>query len=537
VPYTPECYAAIGTAIFRAIYGLQKNPLKVIVLDCDNTLWKGVCGEDGPAGVDVTPPFRALQEFMLAQTKAGMVLCLCSKNNEKDALDVFDQRSDMLLKREHLVSWRINWRPKSENLRSLAQELDLGLDSFIFIDDNPVECADVRINCPEVLTLQLPRDAESFAAFLNHVWAFDQAGATAEDRNRTRMYQQNRERHRHREESPSLKDFVQGLELRLDVAEATPGDLERVSQLTRRTNQFNLTTLRRSESEIRSFLERAGTRCLVVRAADRFGDYGLVGVVMLQAEADRYKVDTLLLSCRVLGRGVEHELVSRLARQALEAGKPLVELPFVPSGKNQPALEFLTSLGAAQADASGSVWRLPAERLASLEYDPGEKVSAGNEAPAGASPRTFDANPSERLQRIGEDLRDIGRLAKAIEEHRNRQQPAFAATGAAAGSALETALANIWRKVLGNPRIGIDDNFFEVGGTSLRAVQVVAMIKRELGRTLSIVSVFECPTVRLLAARLGEAGAGAAAATAAATAAAAVRGRERRYNTMRTRAS
>jgi len=539
VPYTPECYAAIGTAIFRAIYDLKKNPFKVIVLDCDNTLWKGVCGEDGPHGVEVTPPFRALQEFMLAQTKAGMVLCLCSKNNEKDALEVFERRTDMLLKREHLVSWRINWRAKSENIRSLAEELDLGLDSFIFVDDNPVECAEVRINCPEVLTLQLPRDTEAFSPFLDHVWAFDRAGSTAEDRNRTRMYQQNRERHRYREESLSLKDFVKGLQLRLDVSEVTESEIERVSQLTRRTNQFNLTTIRRSEAEIRSFLKRAGTRCLVVRAADRFGDYGLVGVLMYEVEANRYKVDTLLLSCRVLGRGVEHELVSRLARRALEERKALVELPFVPSAKNQPALEFLTSLGDADRDAAGGSWCFTAERLARLEYDPGEKAQAGSEAQAEAQtmPAALEvAGLSERLQRIGDDLRDIGRLAKAIEEHRLGSEPAPSAAAAPVGNALEVALAGIWRKVLGNPRIGIDDNFFEVGGTSLRAVQVVATIKRELGRTLSIVNVFECPTVRLLAARLSGSSAGAGAATAPATAAAA-RGRDRRYNTARKRVS
>ena len=191
IPYTPECYAAIGTALVRTIFNLKRDPFKVIVLDCDNTLWKGVCGEDGPWGIEVTAPYRALQEFMIGQMNAGMLLCLCSKNNEKDALDVFDQRTDMLLKREHLVSWRINWNSKSENIKSLANELNLGLDSFIFIDDNPVDCADVKINCPGVLTLQLPRNAESFSSFLNHIWAFDHTGSTEEDQNRTRMYQEN----------------------------------------------------------------------------------------------------------------------------------------------------------------------------------------------------------------------------------------------------------------------------------------------------------------------------------------------------------
>ena len=130
----------------------------MIVLDCDNTLWKGVCGEDGPLGIEITPPYRALQEFMVGQANAGRLLCLCSKNNESDVLDVFEQRTDMLLREEHFVSRRINWNSKSDNLQSLARELNLGLESFIFVDDNPVECADVEINCPGVLTLQLPTE-------------------------------------------------------------------------------------------------------------------------------------------------------------------------------------------------------------------------------------------------------------------------------------------------------------------------------------------------------------------------------------------
>src|SRR2546427_9562075 len=259
---------------------------------------------------------------------AGMLLCLCSENNEKDALDVFDQRSDMPLKREHLVSWRINWNSKSENIRSLANELNVGLDSFIFIDDNPVDCADVKINCPGVLTLQLPQDTESFPSFLNHIWAFDHMGSTEEDQNRTRMYRENTERQQFRERSFSLKDFVKGLQLRVEIAEATEDQLGRVSQLTFRTNQFNFTAVRRSENEIKNFLKREGANCLVVHVVDRFGDYGLVGVVMYKAEADRYKVDTFLLSCRVLGRGVEHAVVSRLGQRAVKEGKRFVELKY-----------------------------------------------------------------------------------------------------------------------------------------------------------------------------------------------------------------
>jgi len=544
IPYTPDCYAAIGTALVRTIYNLKRSPFKVIALDCDNTLWKGVCGEDGPLGVEVTAPFRTLQEFMIGQMNVGMLLCLCSKNNEKDVLDVFDQRSDMPLKREHLVSWRINWISKSENIRSLANELNLGLDSFIFVDDNPVDCADVEINCPGVLALQLPGNSDAFSSFLNHIWAFDNASSTKEDQDRTRMYQESAQRERYREQSFSLKDFIKGLQLRIEIGELTADELDRVSQLTSRTNQFNFTTIRRSKKEIEDLLKREDTKCLVVRVIDRFGDYGLVGVLIYELQHDRYKVDTFLLSCRVLGRGVEHTVASRLGERAVKDGKQFVEFTYRLTEKNLPALEFITSIGAQFRNEAETSWTFPAEILASVKYDPGERAQTGvetQETPGAQRPTMRPplaigaADRSGRLQRIGESLYDIDRVAKAIEENRVGRQPLDARMDVASGTTLEVALARIWRKVLGRPRIGMNDNFFEAGGTSLRAVQVIAMIKKELNQTLSIVSLFECPTVTLLAAKLSAASGETQGAIT--TARAAQRGQQRRYNTLRRRAS
>jgi FkbH-like protein/FkbM family methyltransferase len=548
IPYTPECYAAIGTAVCRTIFNLKRRQFKVIVLDCDHTLWKGVCGEDGPQGIEISPQFRTLQEFMIERMRAGMLLCLCSKNNEEDVLDVFAQRIDMPLKREHLVSWRLNWNRKSENLKSLAQELNLGLDSFIFIDDNPIECAEVRINCPNVLTLQLPRNAESFASFLNHVWAFDHSGATEEDRKRTRMYQESAQRKQFRVQALSLKDYIEGLQLRVEVAELTDDELSRVSQLTFRTNQFNFTTIRRSEQEIRDFLDHPGANCLVVRVTDRFGDYGLAGVVMYKAKADRFEVDTFLLSCRVLGRGVEYAVVSHLGQRAAREERQFVELPCLPTEKNQPVREFLTGIGARFRNDDGPSWTFPAEFLASVKYDP-DNATNGPEVKAIANPENvastrawdFDAvDLSERLQRIGEEWCDTSQLGKAIEEHRLKREgegfhethpPALSPPGGERASGLEAALLNIWRKVLCTSRIGVNDNFFEVGGTSLRAVQVIVRIKSELKQTLSIVSLFECPTVALLAARLGVAS--DKVQVEATTASAVLRGKQRRSKSTR----
>ena len=182
IPYTPACYASIGTTVFRTLTSLKRPPYKVLILDCDNTLWKGVCGEDGSEGIEVTPSHQFLQRFMIEQMHSGALICLCSKNNEADVFAVIDQRDDMILKREHLAAWRINWTRKSDNLKSLAVQLNLQLESFILIDDNPVECAEVNANCPGVLTLQLPERSELIPVFLKGVWAFDRAILTEEDR-------------------------------------------------------------------------------------------------------------------------------------------------------------------------------------------------------------------------------------------------------------------------------------------------------------------------------------------------------------------
>jgi FkbH-like protein len=292
-------------------------------------------------------------------------LCLCSKNDEADVIEVFQQRPEMPLKREHLVAWRINWQPKSENLRALAQELQLGLESFIFVDDNPIECAEVEAQCPEVLTLQLPAEVERIPKFLAHVWAFDQLKVTEEDRERTALYQQNAEREQFRQAAPTLADFLAGLELTIEISELTPDHVERVAQLTQRTNQFNVTTIRRTEAEIQRLCQSAELECLTVIVRDRFGDYGLVGVILFAGQPNALKVDTFLLSCRVLGRGVEHRMLARLGELAQARGAAFIEVPYHPTPKNKPALDFLNSVGGDFKEVSEDGWlfRFPVEKI------------------------------------------------------------------------------------------------------------------------------------------------------------------------------
>jgi FkbH-like protein len=360
VPYSAEFFAALSTMIVRRISSLRGPEYKVVVLDCDQTLWKGVCGEDRAMGVVVDPARRALQEFMLKQRDAGKLLCLCSKNNEEDVWEVFEQNPGMLLRREDIAGFRINWKPKSENLRALAEQLTLGLDSFAFVDDSAVECAEVEAGCPEVLALQMPAESEQWQLFLKHVWAFDKIKVTAEDRRRTGLYRENAEREQSRGESQSFDDFIASLELNVEIRPMEAEHLARTSQLTQRTNQFNCTTIRRDESEIVRTIS-AGAQCLIVNLRDRFGDYGLIGVLIYEIRLESLVVDTMLLSCRALGRRVEHTMLARLAAIAQEHGLEWVDVRFAPTAKNMPAAEFLDEIEGAQKIEAGhdALYRIP----------------------------------------------------------------------------------------------------------------------------------------------------------------------------------
>lgn len=511
IPYIPLFFAALGTVLVRKIYTIQNPPHKVIVLDCDQTLWQGVCGEDGVMGIKLDPPRKALQDFMVTQYEGGMLICLCSKNNESDVIEVFERRLDMPLKRDYIVSWRLNWNVKSENLKSLASELNLGLDSFIFIDDNPVECAEVNFNCPEVLTLLLAQNPEEIPLFLQHIWAFDRLKITTEDQQRTTLYKQNIQRDRLQKQALTLEEFLVGLGLEIKISQLAPLHLARVAQLTQRTNQFNMTTIRRSEQEIQQLQKEGKLECLVVEVCDRFGDYGLVGVILFATKALALQVDTLLLSCRVLGRGVEHRMLAQLGEIAQSQGKIRVDVPYMPTQKNQPALNFLNSVGIAfkQPLDEGYIFQFPVEYAREVVYSP---QAAGSETPS-ALPETQVVQPQEtrvaleekssRLSRIASELYSAQQVLNRIESQL-RQRPDLLQPFVLPLTQTEQQLAQIWAQLLRLDKVGIHDNFFELGGNSLAAVSLFAQIKKIFGKDITVASLFQAPTVEQLASFLSQ---------------------------------
>ena len=478
IPYTPAYFAALGTVLARKIHALRTPPFKAIALDCDDTLWRGICGEDTPQGVVVDPPRKALQEFMLAQHAAGMLLCLCSKNNVEDVLDTFRLHPEMPLGFDHFVAWRINWSSKPANLAALAEELELGLDSFILVDDNPKECTEAQAAAPEVLALPLPADPAGIPEFLRHVWAFDRARVTAEDARRAQMYAESAARARAQRQAGSLAEFLESLRLEVAIEPMAPEQLPRVAQLTQRTSQMNTSGIRRMEAEIRAL------DCWTVTVRDRFGDYGLTGVMIVHASDGALVADNFLLSCRALGRGVEHRMVAKLGEIARERGLARIAIPFVEAQRNRPARLFLESI----ARAEGGVFRLGADEAAAVRYRPAAAAPPAVELPAAPAVAQQNLMPIDYV-RIATELRDPARVLEhirvsaqsAVTERRISRPPR---------TPLESELAELWASLLNLPAVGVDENFFELGGHSLLAVQLLSRVRQIHGVDLSLEVVY-----------------------------------------------
>lgn len=481
IPYTNEYFAAVAAYVARSVHRLIQPEYKAVALDCDDTLWRGICGEDGPLGVVIDPPRFALQQFMAERRDEGLLLTMASKNNEQDVLDAFRAHPEMPLRLEHFSARRVDWSPKALHLQAVARELNLGLDGFIFLDDNPKEAEEVRAELPEVASVALPPHPGEISDFLRHIWAFDRKRAvTSEDQHRSRAYDEERRRAEWKRQAQTLSEFIARLELKLEFRPLAPEHFARASQLTFRTNQMNTTTVRRTEAEIEAFL-RTGSG-FVVYVTDRFGDYGLVGLVLFVEDGLTLRVDTFLLSCRALGRGVEHAMMRHAAEIARERGRSSVEVPFSATLRNSPAREFIHSIGP-------EPFVFPVQQLLELSYRPGHQPAtygSQNGSQTGAVKCRSNAAPD--YTRIAQ-LRSPFDLLIATRTARNAEAVRSGANGPPEGE-LEQKLCAIWSDLLHVPSVGAEDNFFDLGGHSLLAVQLVARLRKDLEIDLPLEAVY-----------------------------------------------
>ncbi len=346
-PFKRAFLDALAQELVKVVHALLGRTKKCLVLDCDNTLWGGIIGEDGLEGIKLDGheyPGRAFYDFqktILQLAKRGVLVTLCSKNNERDVFEVLDRHPWSLLKRDHLTGFRINWKDKTANLADLAEELNLGLDSFVFVDDNPRELEMVRQMLPQVTILQVPERLYDYPALLLRDGLFDTLVTSQEDRHRTRLYQHEAQRKAERSQHQDLEDYLKSLELVATIHPASSGEITRIAQLTQKTNQFNLTTRRYTEHEIQGFLASPDYSVYTMVAGDRFGSLGLVGVFIAMRRGNTAMIDTLLMSCRALGRHLEHAFVLECMHCVATTWETREwEAEYLPSAKNSQVADF-----------------------------------------------------------------------------------------------------------------------------------------------------------------------------------------------------
>jgi FkbH-like protein len=352
----------------RFLVPLSGKMAKALAVDLDNTLWGGIIGEDGLGGIRIGAEYpgasyQALQRALLDLSRRGILLAVCSRNNRDEAMEALEHHPGMLLRPAHFAAMRINWEDKMRNLQEIAAELNIGLDALAFLDDSPVECDRIRTSLPAVTVIQLPADPVDYAGTVRASPVFERLTLSAEDLRRTTVYAAQTERAEAARRFASKEDFYRFLDQDAEIARVAPDTIARVSQLTQKTNQFNLTTRRYTEQQIADIAAAPDHQVLALRVRDRYGDQGIVGVAITRDQGDECHVDTFLLSCRVIGRTVETAFLSYLAQSAWSRQRRTLVGRLIPTRKNEPAREFYARHGFRlhAEDGEGSSWVLDLE--------------------------------------------------------------------------------------------------------------------------------------------------------------------------------
>lgn len=349
--YSPPLQVAIAKEIAHLVWSLKSTPKKILVLDLDNTLWGGVVGDDGLEGIEIgtTSPrgeaFKAFQSYILSLTERGVLLGVCSKNDFDTAIEPFRQHPEMVLREEHFVSIKANWEPKPDNLKIMATELGLGLDSFVFVDDNPAELEIVRQFAPEVTTILLGPDPSDYVTRLKESRLFERLGITDEDVRRTRQYREETRRQVSLSNVADMDVYLGSLEMSGTFREFSTVDVPRIAQLTNKSNQFNLTTKRRTEAELLALMLHPGHVGFTMRLRDRFGDHGLICVVICHQVESTLEIDTWLMSCRVLKRQAEEEVLNEIVRLARVLGAGTITGKYLATPRNGMVKDLYPRLG------------------------------------------------------------------------------------------------------------------------------------------------------------------------------------------------
>jgi FkbH-like protein len=364
-PFRPvflDRYARQIASYVRASKGFAK---KLLILDCDNTLWGGVVGEEGLSGIQLGPDSRPgeyyyrVQQLIVELHQRGLMIALCSKNNEEDVWEVFDRHPHAALKRSHLVAWRINWDDKALNIGSLVHELNIGMDAVLFIDDNPRELALIAEQLPDITLLTVPEDLSLYERKIVQDGWFNAMSRSDEDKRRTRMYRDEHARSEQKQRFQSLDGYLRSLETIACIGAVGDAEISRAAQLTQKTNQFNLTTRRYSESDIREFVADPDSAVFIMAVSDRFGDMGNTALLIAKRDGASAIIDTFLLSCRILGRRLEVAFADQCMRSIEERWQVSEwQAEYIATRKNRQTEKFWETVGfrSVREDSAGKLY-------------------------------------------------------------------------------------------------------------------------------------------------------------------------------------
>jgi FkbH-like protein len=353
VPWQESFYLPVADQLVRHVAAASGQAKKCLVLDLDNTLWGGVLGESGVHGVKVghgdgeSEAFYDFQCKIRSLKNRGILLGVCSKNNMTDVEEVFSLRTDMPLKLEDFSVLEVSWDMKHEGLSRIADKLNIGLDSIVFVDDNPAECELIYQMLPQVETILLPNDPSVYPALLDFFYGFDKAQITSEDQAKSRQYAEGADRVKHQASFKNLESYLESLQTEITIALAGEQEKMRAHQLFSKTNQFNVTTKRYSMAEVESLVERDSCDLYTVQASDRFGDLGIIGLCLVDnANQGTAFIDSFILSCRAMGRGIETAVINFIKEEYFgRRGVSNLDALFVPTNKNMPAQQFYLHQG------------------------------------------------------------------------------------------------------------------------------------------------------------------------------------------------
>lgn len=350
MPFSNLAMRHISSEAAKYVIASKGDTKKCIILDCDNTLWSGVVGEDGVNGIalDQNHPgsyFIQFQKDLLNLKSQGVLLAICSKNNEADVLSVFQDNENMILKESDFSSMKINWNLKPDNIKEIAKDLNIGLQHIVFVDDSDFEIEMVRELLPDITPVLIPKNLSQLKHIFDNKGFFDKIQDSSVDSNRTEMYLAENQRMRQLESTSNLEDYYKSLEIAARVGVIDSSDVPRVAQLTQKTNQFNLTTIRYTEQDIDMLRQSEESDIVTLKADDKFGTYGLIGLAILRYNQETLEIDSFLLSCRAIGRGLEDVLLEECIKQAKIKGMKNAIGSFIKTQKNAQVECFFENHG------------------------------------------------------------------------------------------------------------------------------------------------------------------------------------------------